>query len=193
MHWLFYKRQYTPVYQIAVFKTHGHRLNTQRNISGVTNFNNAGFTSTVEADSHADTFVAGKNCIPLHYTERTCDVQPYSDDYAPMTNIPIITAATGYTSKTGLNYILIFPEALYMPTLTHSLFNPNQLRHFGTQVQDNPYDTRPMSLSTCDGNFTACLQSKGTDIFLTTWAPTQRDPLERYPRIVLCASQAWNP
>ena len=192
IHWLFYKRQYTPVYQISVFKTLGHRVNTQRSISSVNNFSDSGYTSTVEADSHADTFVAGKNCVPLHYTERTCDVQPYSDDYAPMTNVPIITAATGYTSASGLNYILVFPEALYMPKLSHSLFNPNQLRHFGTKVQDNPYDSKPMSLSAPDESFTACLQSKGTDIYLTTWAPSQSD-LASYPHIALCSSQAWNP
>ena len=180
------------MYQISVFKTAGHRINPHRNVSATNQFSNPGFTSTIEADSHADTFVAGKNCIPLHYTERTCDVQPYSDEYVPMTNVSIITAATGYTSQSGLNYILIFPEALYMPKLTHSLFNPNQLRSFGTKVQDNPYDPKPMSISTSDDSFTACLQSKGTDIYLTTWAPTQPD-LEKYPHIVLCSSQPWNP
>ena len=116
--------------QISVFKTVRHRLNTQHNISGINHFSHAGFTSTVEADSHADTFVAGKNCIPLHYTNMACDVQPYSDEYAPMKNVPIITAATVYTSASGLNYNLVFPEALCMPTLIHSLFNPNQLRRF---------------------------------------------------------------
>jgi hypothetical protein len=102
-------------------------------------------------------------------------VQPYSDDYAPVKNVPIITAATGCTSANGLNYILLFPEAPYLPNLGHSLFNPNQLRHF-----------------TRDNAFAACLQSKGTDIFITTWAPTSLD-LERYPHVTLCASHPWNP
>jgi hypothetical protein len=125
-------------------------------------YEHAGFVSTTEGGSHADTLVAGKNCVPLHYTERLCDVQPYSDNYEPVKNVPIITAVTGYTSATGMNYILIFPEALYMPSLEHSLFNPNQLQqHFGTNVQDNPYTNEPMSISTPDGGFTACLQSNG--------------------------------
>ena len=94
---------------ISIFKTIGHRLQSnQRQISTASIFVNPGFTSTVEVDSHADSFVAGKNCIPMHYTERSCDVQPYSDDYAPVKNVPIITAATGYTSANGLNYILVF-------------------------------------------------------------------------------------
>ena len=109
-----------------------------------------------------------------------------------MTDVPIITAATGYTSATGLQYILIIPEALYMPSLNHSLFNPNQLRHFGTTVQDNPFSHDPMTIETADGSFVACLKSKGMDIYLTTWAPSQQD-LESYPHIVLCSSNPWNP
>jgi hypothetical protein len=166
---------------------------SKQTISSASIFPDPGYTSTVEIDSHADSFVAGKNCIPMHYTEQSCDVQPYSDDYAPVKNVPIVTAATGYTSASGMNYILLFPEALYLPNLAHSLFNPNQLRHFGTIVQDNPYDsTKPMSITTRDREFTACLQSKGTDIFLTTWVPTQLD-LERYPHITLCSCNPWNP
>jgi hypothetical protein len=65
-----------------------------------------------EADSHAGTFVASKNCVILSFTDRMCDVQPYSDDYAPVKNVPIVTAATGYTSATGMNYILIFPDSI---------------------------------------------------------------------------------
>ncbi len=178
---------------ISIFKTTGHRLQSSpRQISAASIFVNPGFTSTVEVDSHADSFVAGKNCIPMHYTERSCDVQPYSDDYAPVKNVPIVTAATGCTSANGLNYILVFPEALHLPNLGHSLFNPNQLRHFGTQVQDNPCDSTPMSITTCDDSFAACLQSKGIDIFLTTWAPTASD-LAQYPHITLCANHPWNP
>jgi hypothetical protein len=107
--------------------------------------------------------------------------------------VPIVMAATGYTSSSGMNYILLFPEALYLPNLEHSLFNPNQLRHFGTIVQDNPYNTEPMSITTRDGTFTACLQSKGTNIYLRTWAPTQLLDLEWYPHITLCSRHPWNP
>ena len=33
-----------------------------------------------ELDSHADTTVAGSNCVILHYTGKECDVTPYRDD-----------------------------------------------------------------------------------------------------------------
>jgi hypothetical protein len=90
----------------------------------VENYINAGHVSKMEADAHADTTVAGKNCIAMNFTERSCGVQPHSDEYDATPDVPIVTAATGFTSKNGMNYMLIFPEALYVPKLDHSLFNP---------------------------------------------------------------------
>jgi hypothetical protein len=146
----------------------------------------------MKADSHADAFVAGKNCVTSCFADRTCDVQPHSDDCAPMKDVPIVTAANGCASSTGMNCTLVFPEALSMPTLDHSLFNPNQLRHHGTIVQDNPCCNEPMSITSPSRDFTACLQSMGTDIFIKTWAPSAAD-LQECPHVVLCSSAPWNP
>ena len=90
------------------------------------------FSSRMELDSHADTTVAGRNCTVMHYTEKSCDVAPFSNTYDPMTNIPIITAATGFTSTTGRQYILFFNESLYIKDMDYTLINPNQLQHFNT-------------------------------------------------------------
>jgi hypothetical protein len=163
----------------------------QARIIGAASYENAGFVANTEADSHADTFVSKNNCVPINYTERSCDVESYSNYYASVKNVPIITAEMGLTAATGMNYILIFPEALYMPTLEHSLFNPNQLRQFGTIVQDNPYSRESMGITSLDGDFTACLQSKGTDIYIKTWAPSQVD-LESYPHVILSSAALWN-
>ena len=83
------------------------------------------YSVRTELDLHADTIVAGRNCTVMHYTERSCDVAPFSDTYEPMKNIPIITAATGFTSTTGRQYILVFNEALYIMDMDHTLINPN--------------------------------------------------------------------
>ena len=90
-----------------------------------------------------------------------------------MKDVAIVYAATGFTSTTGRQYILFFREYFYMPKLSHNLINPNQLRHFQTQVQDNPYATDPMIIIGPDGNFIACLESEGNNMFLNTWSPTQ--------------------
>ena len=95
----------------------------------------------IELDTHADTCVLGINFIILHYTGRVCDVSPYSSEYESVKNVPIVSGATAWTDRqTGETYILIVHEALWMADrLSHSLINPNQLRAFGTLVQDNPF------------------------------------------------------
>ena len=66
-----------------------------------------------ELDSHADSIVAGKNCVILNYTGKECDVSPYREDYESINNVPIVTAATAWQSPiTGQTYILVFNEAI---------------------------------------------------------------------------------
>ena len=171
------------------------RSGDRRTISSARNTQNTSSESVYgrsELDSHADTTVAGRNCTPIWHTERSCDVAPFSDTYQPMKDVAIVSAATGFTSASGNQYILIFHECLYMPELSHTLINPNQLRHFHTQVQDNPYAKEPMSIISPDGEFVACLESEGTNIFLNTWSPTQTD-LASFPHITLTSQQPWDP
>ena len=102
------------------------------------------YGSWVELDTHADTIVAGRKCLLMHYTKRVCDVLPYSDEYEAKKSVPIVQIATGYTAANGQRTILIVNKALWIPELEHSLMNPNQLRHFSVTVQDNPYSNSPM-------------------------------------------------
>ena len=109
------KRKRKSSAQISRVKTLNQRIsriNQQSSSNGV-------YDGRIELDSHADTFVAGRNCLVMHYTERVCDVMPYSDEYDPKNNIPIVQVATGYTTVCGRRYILIFNEALYITELEH--------------------------------------------------------------------------
>ena len=116
-----------------------------RHISKVFNPKGNGvFDGRVECNTHADTFVAGHNCSLLGFTERVCDVMLYADNYKPKKGIPIVKAGTGYTAANGSRFILVFNKALWMPDMEHSLMNPNQLCHFGIEVQDNLYHQDPM-------------------------------------------------
>ena len=175
---------------ISKFKT-TNRYASTRKLSSIS-AEGGQINGRCELDSHADTSVAGRNCVPLSYTDRSCDVAPYTDTYTPIQDVSIIHAATGYTSAAGRNYILVFNEVLWMESLDHSLINPNQLRHFGTTVQDNPYSNEPMQLISPEEDFRACLLSQGTTIYIDTWKPTAQDLLD-YPHIVLTSSEPWNP
>ena len=115
------------------------------------------FYGRTEPDIHADTTVSGRNCVPIWHTERSCDVAPFSDTHEPIKDFAIIYAATRFTSTTGRKYIIVFHEWLYMSKLSHTFINPNQLCHFQPQAQYNPYATDPMSITSPDGNFIACL------------------------------------
>ena len=97
------------------------------------------FHKRCELDSHADTTTAGKKFSIIKYTDQSFYVAPFSEKYTPMKDILIVSEATEFTSENGRNYILVFHEALYMPDMRHTLINPNQCRHFGAKVQDNPY------------------------------------------------------
>ena len=119
---------------------------------------------------------------------------PYLDEYEAKKSVPIAQVAMGYTTSSGERYILIVNEALWIPELEVSLMNPNQQRHYGIKVEDNPYDSSPMTIHKDgeDGDFVACLRSDGTDIFINTWTPTHQD-LEQYKHIVLTSPNEWNP
>ena len=146
-----------------------------------------------ELDSHADTIVAGSNCVILQYTGKECDVSPYRDDYDSISNVPIVHAATAWQSPvTGQTFILVLNEALWMGSMDHSLINPNQLRHFGVSVQDDPTSSRPLSIITEDKDFCMELSMAGTIVYMDTHSPTAKE-LNECPHIHLSSSNPWNP
>jgi hypothetical protein len=148
----------------------------------------------MELDSHADTVVLGRNCVILAHTGRECDVSPYTETYKPIKGVPIVTGATAWTSqRSGETFILVFHEALWMGDfMEHSLINPNQLRHYGTQVQDNPYAQTQMHISVEDGTFAIPLEADGTTIFFHAQSPTEKE-LHECQHITLSSPQEWNP
>ena len=93
-------------------------------------------------------------------------VSPYSDKYKPVTEVPIVKAATIWQSEyTGQEYLLILNEALWMPSLPNTLVSPNQLRAHGTSVQDNPYSNEPLHIQSPNKKINMELLTDGTIIF----------------------------
>ena len=99
-----------------------------------------------ELDSRADTICAGLNCRLIHYTGQECTVNGFHNKLGAMEKIPIATVATAWSDEhTGQGFILIMHEVLFFGNdLDHSLINPNQIRHNGFQLFDNPYETDPI-------------------------------------------------
>ena len=97
----------------------------------------------------------GKNFILLSYTGRECDVAPYTETYDAIKNIPIVSAATAWTSlKSAETYILVINERLWMQgEMSHSLINPYQIRHNGATFQDKPFSPSPLFIETAEADF----------------------------------------
>jgi len=72
-----------------------------------------------EIGSHADTIVAGSNCILLHYTGKECDVSPYCDDYEAVSNVLIVNTATAWQSPiSGQTYIFVLNKLIQISFIT---------------------------------------------------------------------------
>ena len=113
----------------------------------------------------------------MQYSGRECDVSPYTDAYEAIKSFPTAAAGTAWTStETSETYILVLHEGLWMGyQMEHSLLNPNQLRHFGVTVQDNPFADAPLYISTENGDFVLPLEILGTNIVAETRTPTERE------------------
>ena len=94
-------------------------------INRIRSKNQEQFTSRCEIESYEDTVVTGKDFLLLNYTDKACSVHAYNDYYEPINNVPVVKAATEYTSSDGRNYILILNESLWIPNMKYSLLNPN--------------------------------------------------------------------
>ena len=110
--------------------------------------------------------------------------------------MPIATVATVWSDPlTGRGYVLVIHEALYFGrSMNHSLINPNQLRHYGVIVHDNPYERDPSRAMGIDIDDTDRIpfSSQGSMIFFRTRYPDDNE-LDMYPHIVLTNDKPWDP
>ena len=152
-----------------------------------------GTSAANEMDSNADTCCLGSNFVILSYTNRTADVFPYDDSYEPMTNVPIVTGVTKFHHEDGNEYILVINEALYYgKKLNHSLINPNQIRHYGHDLWDNPYDkAHELEIDTTDG-ISIPMKYHGTKLSFNTTAPTEEE-INVLKHIHLTSKRPWEP
>ena len=148
----------------------------------------------IELDSHADMVVLGSNAVVLHYTGNECKVSPYSNEYEAISNMPVVHGATLWTDQNdNQGYILVFNEALWMgDSLPHSLINPNQLRAYGTLVQDNPFSHDPLVIEPPNNDVAIPLSTLGTIIYTDTHIPTQEE-LAALPHGVSTPDSPWDP
>ena len=90
-----------------------------------------------------------------------------------------------YSLSTG------FHEFLWMDDKSdHTLVNPNQLQAYGVSIQDNPFDTKTLSITTDD--VSVKLYSEGMIICGDTRTPTD-SKLGQLPWLILTSLHDWDP
>ena len=103
----------------------------------------------------------------MNYVGKECDVTAYRDDYEAITGVRVANIATAWQSpQSGQLYIFLFNKVLWMgDSIDHSLINPNQLRHFGVMMQDDPASSCPLSIISEDIKFALELDRQGTILY----------------------------
>ena len=71
-------------------------------------------------------------------------------------------------------YILVVNKALYYVTkLNHYLLTPNQIRHYGLNFWDNPYNKELALNIELDDSVNVTMQMKVTKIYFETRSPSE--------------------
>ena len=92
-----------------------------------------------ELDSHANMIVLGKEYFIFESTGKTCNVQPFSDEFGAASDVPIVDAALAYDCPfTNYTYILIVRNALHIASMNHNLTPPFIMREGGVTANDIP-------------------------------------------------------
>jgi len=92
-----------------------------------------------ELDSNCDTCTFGKGDYTVNDTGRIVSVDPFLESLGLLLvqKVRIITVAVAYDDPTTYRtYILLFPEALYIPSFKQHLLCPNQIRTTGITIND---------------------------------------------------------
>ena len=75
--------------------------------------------------------------------------------------------------------------------MDHYLVNPNQMRHYGNKVQDNPMSAYPLSIITQENKFYMEIEMDGTIVYAETHSPNENE-LQTFPHIMLLSPHNWN-
>lgn len=146
-------------------------------------------------DGGADTGLNGSAYIFMEHTLRKANVTGY--DSAMVTKgLPIGTSVTAAEDSNGDTVILLQNEQIDYTSQSNSMLAPNQLRHFGIDIDDCPscYDVegrrgrQSIKLEDVEIPFT---YSRGL-ILLATRKPTEQE-LSECPVIMLTSDAEWNP
>lgn len=90
-----------------------------------------------ELDSHANMVVLGNACFVLRQSGLYADVNAFSPEHETLRKVPIVDAAILYDCPLeNTQWIVVFLNALHVPTMNHHLIPPFIMREAGVTVND---------------------------------------------------------
>ena len=149
-------------------------------------------TGSNNADNNADTCCIVQKIIPIADKNWSVGVYPYSGEYEPIDNVPIVSGDTSYDHTDGNTYILVLHESLYyVSQMKHSLINPNQIRSNGLDFYEKHarYEEFYVEL---DDNLKITLQFKGNKCNFLFHVPTQQE-IEKSQNFDMMSEHEWDP
>ena len=153
-----------------------------------------GARSNNQIDQAADTSCAGRNWRLIGPSGTFCTVSGFSNELGSVEQVEIGTHATAWIHPlTFRKYILLLHESLSFRSLDNSLINPNQVRHNGLKLNDNPWDVdeeRPFGIKASDVFIP--FDSEGPTIYFETCFPSDQE-LAECLHIELTSDASWDP
>ncbi|GFH55424.1 hypothetical protein CTEN210_11900 [Chaetoceros tenuissimus] len=107
-------------------------------------------------------------------------------------NVDIVTGATAVDLEDGSTIVCVFGQGLWFgDRMEKSLINPNQCRHYGVSLCDDPTDPhRPLAIR--KERFSIPIQMFNSSCGFESRRPTIKE-LESCPRVTLSDTHSWNP
>jgi hypothetical protein len=159
--------------------------------------------SRSEMDSHADTCVVGSEALIVYDCKRPINVTGFDPSKGSVKNLNIVTAAVAYEDPTNRQtMILIMHQVIHVPTISHNLVNPIQLKLNDVRCElcpkflaRRPTDTTHTISIPDDGDddYVIPLQLKGVTSFFPTRKPTQEEYDSCHHPELTYHSPEWNP
>ena len=137
--------------------------------------------TTTDLDSHAESQVVSDNATILFYTNKTLLVSGFKKAIGDISKGPVVVAAVVYTDTiTGVTYLLVISNTLYMKGMESNLIPPFMIRLIGHQVDEYPkfickkptINTHTISIN--DSELIILLSIKG----IASYIPTRKSTVE---------------
>ena len=101
--------------------------------------------SRTELDRHANMPIVGREDLVVNQSGRTVEVSPFTPNYKPI-KVDVVNAVVQYDSPLdGKEYMLIFRNALCVPSMNNNLIPPLSMIVPRYTVKTQPKKTMPLS------------------------------------------------